>query len=132
MKRSAVLLALPLMFGVAIAQGQTSAPPKQTVAPTATSESHADRVVVTNPRATYSPDPKFPKKARKGHKKGEIVFSLVVGADGIPRDIKLMRGLSPELDEAALDALKEWRFTPGMKDGKPVAVQVTVQINFIP
>lgn len=132
MKRRALLLALPLMFATAIAQGQTSAPPTQTVAPKAPSESPGDRVVVTNPRAVYAPDPEFPKKARKGHKKGEIVFSLVVGQDGLPRDITLVRGISTELDEAALDSLRKWRFTPAMKDGKPVAVHITVEIDFIP
>src|ERR1700733_16210630 len=99
MKRSTALLVLPLMLGVAIAQSQISPPPKQAVAPNSPSESPANRVAVTAPRAIYSPDPKFPKKARKGHKKGEIVFSLVVGEDGLPRDIKFMRGVRPELDE---------------------------------
>ncbi len=132
MKGSAVLLALPLMFEVAIAQGQTSAPPKQTVAPNVPSESRGDHVVVTSPQAVYSPDPTFPKKARKGHKKGWIVFSLAVGQDGLPRDITLVRGISTEVDEAALDSLRKWRFTPAMKDGKRVAVKITVEIDFIP
>ncbi len=61
-----------------------------------------------------------------------LALPLVVGQDGLPCDITLVRGISTELDEAALDALKEWRFTPGMKDGKPVAVQITAEIEFIP
>jgi TonB family protein len=85
---------------------------------------------VTAPHATYSPDPKYPKKESKARHRGTVVLELVVGSDGLPRDITVSRPLSSEFDEAALDAVKKWRFSPAMKDGKPIATQIMVEVDF--
>ena len=42
----------------------------------------------------------------------------------------LLRGLGYGLDEKAIEAVKQWEFKPGMKDGKPVTVAATIQVNF--
>jgi TonB family protein len=57
---------------------------------------------------------------------------LVVGEDGRPRDIEVVKGVSPELDQAALDGVKRWRFTPAKKDGKPFAVKVDIEVSLAP
>ena len=85
---------------------------------------------ITAPHATYSPDPKYPKKERKARRSGTIVLDLVVDADGLPRDVKVSHQLSPEFDEAAIDAVKTWKFSPATKDGKPIATQIKVEVNF--
>ena len=85
---------------------------------------------ITAPHATYSPDPKYPKKESKAHRRGTVVLDLVVDADGLPRDIKVYLPLSPEFDEAALDAVKKWQFSPATRDGKPVATQIKVEVSF--
>jgi TonB family protein len=85
---------------------------------------------VTAPHATYSPDPKYPKKESKARHRGTVVLELVVGSDGLPRDITVSRPLSPEFDEAALDAVKKWKFSPATKDGKPIATQIMVEVDF--
>ena len=55
---------------------------------------------------------------------------MVVGPDGKPHNIRVVRTLGLGLDEKAIEAVKNWRFEPAMKDGKPVAVQIDVDVNF--
>ena len=55
---------------------------------------------------------------------------VVIGPDGKPRDIRVARTLGLGLDEKAIEAVKTWRFEPAMKDGKPVAVAVNIEVNF--
>jgi TonB family protein len=61
---------------------------------------------------------------------GTVVLWLVVGPDGRPRDIKVLRTLGLGLDEKAIEAVKNWRFEPAMKDGKPVSCMINVEVNF--
>jgi TonB family protein len=85
---------------------------------------------VTAPHTTYAPDPKYPEKARKARDRGNVVLQLVVSPDGLPRDIKVDRGLTPDLDKAALDAVKGWQFAPATRDGHPVAARIKVEVSF--
>jgi TonB family protein len=85
---------------------------------------------VSAPKAIYSPDPEFSEEARKAKYQGVCVVWLVVGPDGKPRDIQVHRTLGLGLDEKAIEAVKTWRFEPAMKDGKPVAVQISVEVTF--
>jgi periplasmic protein TonB len=85
---------------------------------------------VSAPKAIYAPDPEYSEEARKVKHMGTVVLWLVVGPDGKPRDIKVLRTLGLGLDEKAIEAVKNWRFDPAMKDGKPVAVQINVEVNF--
>jgi protein TonB len=85
---------------------------------------------VSAPRAVYSPDPEYSEEARKAKYQGTCVLWLVVGPDGRPRDIKVSHTLGLGLDEKAIEAVKTWKFEPAMKDGKPVAVQINVEVSF--
>ncbi|HEX6505088.1 MAG TPA: energy transducer TonB [Terriglobales bacterium] len=82
------------------------------------------------PRAIYSPDPEYSKAARKAHYQGTVVLWMVVAADGRPHDIKVARSVGMGLDEKAIEAVKKWRFKPATIDGKPVAVQINVEVDF--
>ncbi len=86
--------------------------------------------VVHPPRQTYAPEPKFPKNERKAGHQGTVVLVLIVGPDGLPRDIEVSRALSPEFDQAAIDAVQKWKFSPATKGGIPVATRVTVEVSF--
>lgn len=55
---------------------------------------------------------------------------IVVDANGIPQDIRVTRPLGMGLDEKAMEAVRQWRFKPAMKDGAPVAVAINVEISF--
>ena len=85
---------------------------------------------VTPPIATYTPDPDYTDEARKTKQQGTVILWIVVGPDGRVWDVRLRRSLGKGLDEKAAEAVRKWRFQPGMKDGHPVAVQVNVEVNF--
>ena len=85
---------------------------------------------VSAPRVIYQPDPEYSEEARKAKYQGTCVLWLVVGPDGRPRDLRVARSLGLGLDEKAIEAVKTWKFEPAMKDGKPVAVQINVEVSF--
>jgi TonB family protein len=84
----------------------------------------------TLPRIIFSPDPEYSQEALDAHVNGIVALSIVVGSDGKPRDIKVTRSLGHGLDEKALEAVREWRFQPASRDGKPVAVLIMVEVQF--
>jgi TonB family protein len=55
---------------------------------------------------------------------------MVVDQQGRPRDMHVVRSLGMGLDEKAMDAVKQWKFSPGLKDGIPVAVRVNIEVSF--
>ena len=85
---------------------------------------------VSAPKAVFAPDPEYSEEARKAKFQGTCVLWLVVGPDGRPRDIRVARTLGLGLDEKAIEAVRTWKFEPAMKDGKPVAVQINVEVEF--
>jgi protein TonB len=85
---------------------------------------------VSAPKAIYAPDPEYSEEARKAKYQGTCVLWLIVGPDGRARDIRVARTLGLGLDEKAMEAVKTWKFEPAMKDGKPVAVQINVEVTF--
>src|SRR3984885_10480148 len=85
---------------------------------------------ISAPQAISSPDPDYTEEARKAKKQGTCVLWLIVDAAGRPRNIKVIRGLGLGLDAKALEAVQQWRFQPALKDGKPVDVQISVEVEF--
>ncbi len=85
---------------------------------------------VSAPKQIYAPDPDYSEEARKAKYQGVCVLYVVIGPDGKPRDIRVARTLGLGLDEKAMEAVKTWRFEPAMKDGKPVAVAVNIEVTF--
>ncbi|MBV9343222.1 MAG: TonB family protein [Acidobacteria bacterium] len=85
---------------------------------------------VSAPKAVYAPDPEYSEEARKAKYQGVCVLSLIVGPDGKPRDIHVARSLGLGLDEKAIEAVNQWKFDPAQKDGKPVAVAISVEVTF--
>lgn len=85
---------------------------------------------VTAPRAIYSPDPEYTEEARKANYQGTVVLWAIIGADGTISTLRVSRPLGMGLDERALAVVRTWRFEPATKDGRPVAVQINVEVNF--
>ena len=82
------------------------------------------------PRATYTPEAEFSDAARRNKIDGAVLVSLIVSADGLPTDIRVIRGAGWGLDENAIDAVSRYRFTPALRDGKPIPARISVQVNF--
>jgi TonB family protein len=85
---------------------------------------------VSPPRAIYQPEPEFSEEARKAKYQGVCTLGLVVGADGRPRNIRVLNSLGMGLDEKAIETVKTWKFEPAMKDGHPVPVEIAVEVDF--
>jgi periplasmic protein TonB len=75
-------------------------------------------------------EPEYSEEARAAKWQGTVVLSLVVDEQGHPQDLKVLRSLGMGLDEKAMEAVAQWRFKPGMKDGKAVPVMATIDVNF--
>jgi len=85
---------------------------------------------VSAPRALFTPDPEYSEEARKAKYQGTVVLWLIVDQSGRPRDVKVARSLGMGLDQKAVEAVRQWKFEPAMKDGHAVAVQINVEVNF--
>jgi periplasmic protein TonB len=85
---------------------------------------------ISAPQAISTPDPEYTEEARNAKTQGTCVLWLIVDQQGNPRDIRVVRGLGFGLDARAIDAVKQWRFQPALKDGRPVNVQISVEVGF--
>lgn len=85
---------------------------------------------VSKPELTYSVEPEFSEEARKAKFMGVVTVSLVVDTHGLPQSVHILRGVGMGLDDKALAAVKQYRFKPAMLAGKPVPVEVNVEVTF--
>jgi TonB family protein len=85
---------------------------------------------VSAPIITSKVAPQYAEEARRAKYTGTALVSLVVDADGNPRDVHIARSLGLGLDEMAVEAVQKWKFKPGIKSGKPVNVRIQVEVNF--
>lgn len=85
---------------------------------------------VTPPRVTKQVYPQYPSGSRGVGVEGSILIETVVSSQGTPKNTRVVRGLDKDIDAAAVDAVKQWLFAPGKKDGKPVAVRVQIELRF--
>jgi len=71
-----------------------------------------------------------PSTARGVRVVGSVTIALVVSSKGMPRDVHVLKGLDKDVDQSAVEAVEQWRFAPAQKEGKPVAVRITLEISF--
>jgi protein TonB len=86
----------------------------------------------TSPMLIREFKPDYTKEARDAKIEGVVEMNAVVLEDGTVGDVTITKSLDQKygLDDEAIKALKKWRFKPGTKDGKPVAVTVSVEMSF--
>jgi len=85
---------------------------------------------VSQPTLIHKEEPEYSEEARKAKWQGTVELQIVVDEHGNPKEMRVTRALGLGLDQKAMEAVAKWRFKPGTKDGKPVPVIATVQVNF--
>ena len=106
--------------------GLPSAPPPPPPPPTAPVRVGGN---IKQPNKTKDVKPVYPPIAQSARVQGVVIIEAVIGADGRVKEAKVLRSI-PLLDQAALDAVKQWQFTPTTLNGVPVPVIMTVTVNF--
>ena len=79
---------------------------------------------------TYRPDPGYTEEARRAAISGSVVLVFVVDEQGLPQNVRVIRGLGYGLDEKAVETLRRWRFLPGLMDGMPTKMPARVEMTF--
>ncbi|MCE3002235.1 MAG: TonB family protein [Xanthomonadaceae bacterium] len=75
--------------------------------------------------------PSYPPAAVANRQSGNVVLEVLVGTDGVPREVKVSKASAPGVfDETAMASVKAWRFNPARKDGQPVESWVLVPICY--
>jgi TonB family protein len=85
---------------------------------------------VSAPMPLNSVEAAYSDEARSKGVNGACFISLVVDANGMPRNLRVIRPLGYGLDQKALEAARKYRFKPAMRKGAPIPVMITVEVNF--
>ena len=82
------------------------------------------------PKVIHQVSPK-PNSGAAGFRiSGAVLIGLVVSSHGLPLNVHVVRSVDKDIDQSAIDAVREWRFEPARKGDKPVAVRLTIEIRF--
>ena len=85
---------------------------------------------VTAPKLIFKIEPSYDEGDRAAAIAGTVVLSVEIGPDGKARNMSVVRSLTPGLDQKAMEAVTQWQFQPGTKNGAAVTVQATIEVNF--
>jgi TonB family protein len=147
LRREPALAALAFTTAILAASGQSAPPTPPTAAPAqstniapasgstpasgASQPSDNAAVHITPPIVIIQSNPDYPEEARRKKISGTCLISFTVDTDGIPRSVRVVKGLEPSLDANAIQAIETWRFKPARKDGKtPVPFDLTTEVSF--
>ena len=117
-------LAFPLMLVLAGLAG----------APNGVADNNDEPVIdmgpgIVPPRVTHQVNPVY--KDDEGFRiTGSVIVGLIVSSKGEPKEVHVVRSLEKAVDQSAVEAVQQWQFEAARKDGKPVAVRITVEIRF--
>jgi TonB family protein len=86
---------------------------------------------ISAPQVIHSVEAEFSDEARRAKYQGICLIALIVDTQGNPQNIHVIRALGMGLDEKAMEAIRQYRFRPAMKDGRtPVPVMITIEVDF--
>jgi len=78
----------------------------------------------------YQVEPEFSEEARKAKFMGIVTVNLIVDTKGMPQNVHVLKGVGMGLDQKAVEAVRQYRFKPAIAEGKPVPVELNVQVDF--
>jgi protein TonB len=82
------------------------------------------------PRRIRNTPPSYPESAKKAGIGGVVILEITIAPEGHVAEATVLRGVHPEIDQAAVDAVKNWLYEPSMVRGVAVPVLMTVTVNF--
>jgi len=85
---------------------------------------------LSGPVPVEKADPQYPPNMIREHVAGEVVLYAIIRKDGSVDSIQIVRGLEPQLDHNAIEALAQWKFRPGRRAGVPVDLEAVVHVPF--
>jgi TonB family protein len=85
---------------------------------------------LSGPVPLHKVDPKYPPDMVNGNVEGEVILYAIIRADGSVDSVQLVRGVEPELDRNAMQALSQWKFRPALRNNRPVELETLVRIPF--
>lgn len=85
---------------------------------------------MTKPEIIHQVQPRYSELARRAAVQGAVIVEAVIDELGLVTNVRLIRGLPMQLDVAAMDAIRQWRFKPALLNGRPVKVYYTLTVNF--
>jgi len=84
---------------------------------------------IQEPKKIKHVNPAYPETAKRARAQGMVILECNISTEGRVTDVKVLRGV-PLLDQAAIDAVRQWVYTPTLLNGTPVPVVMTVTVNF--
>jgi periplasmic protein TonB len=85
---------------------------------------------ITLPKLVHETKPSYSATARNAGVQGNVVLDCVILTDGTVGDVRVSKPLDSDLDAEAIRTVRQWKFTPGEKEGQAVPVQVSVELTF--
>jgi TonB family protein len=82
------------------------------------------------PREIDTPEAEYSDAGRKAKRQGTVLLAVIVDSNGSTHDVKVLVPLGFGLDGKAVEAVRQWKFAPAMKDGKSVAALIHVAVRF--
>jgi protein TonB len=94
-------------------------------------QAYSESVAVSRlPFCSVKWSPEYTEEARAAKYQGTVLLSVEIDPNGNATNIKVQHALGLGLDEKAIEAVRQWKFKPGQKDGKPVTVAASIEVNF--
>ena len=86
---------------------------------------------ITEPVKIKHVVPEYPAEARQKRISGVVILEALIDATGRVATVRVIQFVDPLLDNAAIEAVRQWEYTPGRVNGQPVPVIMTVTVNFV-